>query len=81
MFTAIGFIAIGASLGVLAFPAFALAAVACSILYSVWNSNGTIMGFAADLLGVLAALQLGYFLTVVAIILYRRIQLQRHNDQ
>jgi hypothetical protein len=77
----IGFIAIGATLGVLAFPAFALVAVACSILYSICNFNGTILGFFVDLLGASAALQIGYFLTVLATILYRRIQPICTDDQ
>jgi hypothetical protein len=81
MFTVIGFIAVGAGLGVLPFPAFALVAVAFSIVYSICNFNGTILGFAADLLGVSAALQLGYFSTVLATILYRRVHLIRTDDR
>jgi hypothetical protein len=81
MFTVIGFITIGVSLGVLAFPAFALTAVTCSILYSFCSFDGTVIGFIADLLGAVAALQLGYFLTFLAIILYRRVQLARRNDK
>jgi hypothetical protein len=81
MFTVIGFTAIGAALGVLAFPAFAMMAVACSILYSICNFHGTILGFVADLLSASAALQLGYFLTVLATIMYRRVQIIRTDDE
>ena len=81
MFTVIVFVAIGAALGVLSFPTFALIATACSVLYSVFNFNGTMPGLAADLLGVLAALQLGYFLTVVAIVLYHSGSRPRGDDQ
>jgi hypothetical protein len=67
--------------GFLSFPGFALAAIACSISYSVYNSDGTIIGYIANLLGVLVALQLGFFSSVMAMILHRRFQLSRHNDR
>jgi hypothetical protein len=81
MFTVIVFIIIGASLGFLAFPPFALTALACSILYSFCNFNGTVVGVIADLLSAVAALQLGYFLNVAVVILYRRIKVARRNDR
>lgn len=82
MFMAIRFIALGILLGaVLSFPAFALTAIACSIVYSFNNFSGTIIGCVADLLGTVIALQLGYFLTVITIVLSRCILLARRNDQ
>jgi hypothetical protein len=63
------------------FPAFALTAIACSIVYSFNNFSGTIIGCVADLLGTVIALQLGYFLTVITIVLSRCILLARRNDQ
>ena len=63
------------------FPAFALTAIACSIVYSFNNFSGTIIGCVADLLGTVIALQLGYFITVVATVLRRRIQVAHRNDQ
>ena len=81
MFTVIGFVTVGVLLGVLTFPAFALTTVALSILYSVYNFDGTFIGWITDLLAAAAFLQLGYFLHVLAIMLYRRVQLARRNDR
>ena len=82
MFTLIGFIILGMLLGTfLSFPAFALTAIACSVIYSFYNFDGTIVGYVADLLGAIIALQLGYFITVVATVLRRRIQVARRSDQ
>jgi hypothetical protein len=76
------FVLIGILLGVfLSFPGFALAAIAFSISYSFYNFDGTIIGYIASLLGVLVALQLGFFFSVMATILHRRFQFSRHNDQ
>jgi hypothetical protein len=82
MFTVIGFMILGMLLGTfLSFPAFALTAIACSVVYSFYNFDGTIVGYVADLLGAIIALQLGYFIAVVAIVLRRRFLLARRNDQ
>jgi hypothetical protein len=76
------FVLIGILLGAfLSFPGFALPAIACSISYSFYNSGGTIIGYVANLLSVLVALQLGFFFSVMARIVHRRFQLSRHNDQ
>jgi uncharacterized membrane protein len=76
------FVLLGVLLGAfLSFPGFALAAIACSISYAIYNSDGTIIGYIANLLGVVIALQLGFFSSVMAMILRRRFQLSRRNDQ
>jgi hypothetical protein len=81
MFTVIGFMILGMLLGTsLSFPAFASTAITCSVAYSFYNFDGTIVGYVADLLGAIIALQLGYFITVVAIVLRRRVLLARRND-
>jgi hypothetical protein len=82
MFTVIGFMILGMLLGnFLSFPAFALTAIACSVVYSFYNLDGTIIGYLADLLGAIIALQLGYFIAVVAIVLRRRIPVAHRHDQ
>jgi hypothetical protein len=82
MFTLIGFIILGMLLGTfLSFPAFALTAIACSVICSFYNFDGTIIGYAADLLGAIIVLQLGYFITVVATVLRRRIQVAHRSDR
>jgi hypothetical protein len=82
MFTVTGFTALGMLFGTfLSFPAFALTAMACSVIYSFYNFDGTIVGYITDLLSAIIALQMGYFITIVAIVLRRRLQLARRNDQ
>jgi hypothetical protein len=81
MFTMIVLVALGTLLGAfLAFPAFALTAITCSILYSLYSFDGTLIGYIASVLRAIVALQLGYFIAVVATVLCRRGQLARRND-
>lgn len=82
MFTVTGLMAFGMLLGTfLSFPTFALMAVACSVIYSFYYFDGTVIGYIIDLLEAIIALQIGYFITVVAIVLRRRLQLGHRNDQ
>jgi len=82
MFMFIGFIALGALLGTfLSFPFFALAALACSVLYSFYDFDGTALRYAADLLVAILASQIGYFFTIMVMILRRRTQLTRRDGR
>jgi hypothetical protein len=76
------FVFLGVLLGVfLSFPGFALTAIACSIACSVYNSDGTIIGYISNLLDVLFALQLGFFSSIMAMILHRWFQRSCRNDR
>src|SRR5262249_47971747 len=82
MFTVIVLVGVGTLLGAfLSFPAFALTAITCSILYSLYSFDGTLMGYVASVLRAIIALQFGYFIAVAAIVLRRRGQLARRDDQ
>lgn len=82
MLTVIGFIALGSVLGMfLPFPAFALTAIVCSIAYSFYHFDGTILRCISDLLTAVLALQLGYFFSVITTILHRRRRFHRRNDR
>jgi hypothetical protein len=82
MLTMIGFVALGMLFGTfLSFPAFALTAMACTVIYSFYNFDGTIIGYITDLVSAIIALQVGYFITIAAIVLRQRVQLARRSDQ
>jgi hypothetical protein len=82
MLTMIVFVLLGFALGAfLSFPAFALMAIACSITYSLCTFDGTVIGYVANLVGAVVAAQLGFFSTVLTMILRRRFQLSIRNDQ
>jgi hypothetical protein len=82
MFTMIVIILVGYSLGAfLSFPAFALLAVVCSICYSLFAFDGTVIGYAANVFGAIVAAQLGFFSSVLTMILHRRFRFPFRNNQ
>ena len=82
MFTVIGFVALGTLLGgFFSFPAFALTAIACSVIYSLYSFDGTVSGYIFSLIGAIVALQVGYFIAVVAMVLRRYGQLARRDEE
>ena len=82
MAAVIGLFALGSLLGMfLPFPAFALTAIICSIAYSFYDFDGTVIRCISDLVVAVLALQLGYFFSVIATILHRRLQFHRRSDQ
>ena len=82
MFTVMGFGALGMLLGAfLSFPAFALMAMMCSIIYSFYSFDGTTIGYITNLLIAIVPLQVGYFIAVLAIVLRRHVQLARGDDR
>jgi len=80
MFTMTVFVLFGFALGAfLSFPAFAMVAIVCSNLYSLCTFDGTIISYIANMLCGATAAQLGFFFSVLTMVLYRRCQVVRND--